>query len=201
MLAKTEMRAFAGPQIGDRGLPDFEIFVEGNEVARVRADALVIGADHRVAQAVTAGVVARLVARGLPGRRPEAARFAVAQVDVAPAAIHGHVVVAVPGEAAQPGIAIKRVAAGGIGDDAEVLLASQVVDPRQRSVGPRDNVFAALVIEVPEFHGVLLFRAWPGWVKSPDMSMLKRFCSAKSFDNWSAISILDSQQTERKIRG
>jgi hypothetical protein len=163
-----------GPEIRDCGLPDLKVLVERDEIARVRADALVIGADDRVTQAVTARIVARLVARGLPGRRPEAARFAVAEVDVAPARIHGHVVVAVPAEAAQLGVAIKRVAAGGVGDDPEVILASQIVDPRQWCVGPRNDVFAALVVEGPEFHSFLLFQAWPGWMKPPEGSMLRR---------------------------
>ena len=110
------------------------------------------GADDGVAHAVAAGVVVELGARGLPGRRPEFAGVVVAQVDVAPAEIERHVVVAVAREAAQAGVAIKGVAAGGVGDDSEIGLAAEVIDPGQRRVGLGDHVLAVVVVKISVLH-------------------------------------------------
>jgi hypothetical protein len=46
----------------------------------------------------------------------------IAQVQVAPAAIQRHVVVAVAGQAAQAGIAEEGIAAGRVGDQAKIFF-------------------------------------------------------------------------------
>src|SRR6185295_3181090 len=97
-------------------------------------------ADDRIAQPVAAAIILQLRAGRLPRRRPELARRVVTQVDVAPAIIEWDVVVAVAGDPPQPRVPIKRVAAGCGGDDREVSLTAEVVDPGQRGIGPCDDV-------------------------------------------------------------
>ena len=84
----------------------------------------------------------------LPRRRPVLAAGIVPQVDVAAAGVGGHVVVAVPGEPAQPGVTVIRVATRRVRDDAEVRVGAEVIDPGQRRVRAGDDVLAAVVVEV-----------------------------------------------------
>ena len=53
--------------IRDRELPDLKILVEGNKVACGRLDALVVGANDGVTQAVATRVALELSLGGLPG--------------------------------------------------------------------------------------------------------------------------------------
>ena len=101
---------------------------------------------------MAAAVIIELVLRRLPARAPVLARFVVAQVDVPAANVQWGVVVAVPGQAAQAGVAIEGVAASGVRDDPEVRLAAQIVDPGQRRVGPGDDVLAPLIVEMAVPH-------------------------------------------------
>ena len=87
---------------------------------------------------------------GLPAGIPHG--VAILDVEVAAAVVHGHVVVAVAGHAAQTGVTIEAIAAGGIADDAEELLAAQVVDPGQRSRRGCNHIFPPGIIKVSEFH-------------------------------------------------
>src|SRR5690606_36853500 len=112
--------------------------------------------EHRVAHAVAAAVVLKRGGRRLPRRGPVRAARVVAQVDVAPARVGRDVVVAVAGEAAQPGVLIKGVAARRVRDQAEVRLTAQVVDPGERRVRPGDDIFAILVVKVAVLHPVSL---------------------------------------------
>ena len=137
--------------IGEGELPDFEIFVERDEVASASGHAVVGGADGRVAHAVAAGIICELAARRLPGGRPEVATI-VAKINVATAEIKGRIVVAIASEASQAGVAIERVAAGGVGDDAEISLAAEIIDPRQRGVRLSDYVFTIRIIKMTKFH-------------------------------------------------
>ena len=153
MEAKAEMEALVAPLVGHRELPDFEILVQRHEVAGVGLDAGIFRADGGVAHAVAAGVVLELVAGGLPGGGPELLGFIVAQVDVASAEVEGRVVVAVAGEPAQAGIAIERVASRGVGDNAEISLATKVVDPGQGGIGLSNHVLALHIVEKSVLHG------------------------------------------------
>jgi hypothetical protein len=101
---------------------------------------------------MTAGILLQFVPRGLPGGRPEFASSIIAKIDVASAKIEGSVVVTVARGSAQARVAIERIAAGSIGDDSEIGLASEVVDPGQRRIRLSDYVLAVLIVEVPVFH-------------------------------------------------
>ena len=203
--------------VGHRELPHFEILVEGNEVAGVRLNAVRGRADGGIAHAVTAGVVLDGVARGLPRRRPEPARFFVAQIDVASAEIEGRIVVAIAGEAAEAGISIERVAAGGVGDDAKVRLAAKVVHPRQGRIRLRNHVFAVLVVEIAKLHNASflqdvppdcaapgqqwsierLSRSWPDFLFQKPV---KRFSRLFCYLGRRKVIILDAARTRNSQR-
>src|SRR5665811_1890826 len=74
------------------------------------------------------------------------------RVEIAPAQVERNVVVAIAREPAQASVTVERVAAGGIRDDPEIRLATQVVDPGKRGVGARDHILASLVVEVSVAH-------------------------------------------------
>ncbi len=135
-----EIRGFR-PPVGHRGLPDLQVGVLGHKVAGLRLNALGFGADDRVAHAVAAPIAVQLGAGGLPTGRPIRATCVVPHIEVAPAAVHGDVVIAKAGQPAQAGVSIKRVAARRVGDQAKVGLAAQIVDPRQGRIRPGDHVF------------------------------------------------------------
>ncbi len=142
--------------VGDAGAPNLQRLAQRHEVRRLGADAVAARADDRVAQPVAALVVLDEPADRLPAGTPVVAGEVVTQVQVAAADIEGRVVVAVARQAAQAGIAIERVTAGGVGDEAQVVLGPQVVDPGQRRIRSRDDVLAPFVIEPSVSHPCLL---------------------------------------------
>ncbi len=103
-----------------------------------------------VAHAVAAGIAVQLSFDGLPAGVPD--RVAILDVEVAAAVVHRHVIVAVAGDAAQSGIAVEAIAAGGIADDAEELFTAEVVNPRVRRPRRVDDVLAGFVVKVTVFH-------------------------------------------------
>src|ERR1019366_895695 len=108
--------------------------------------------DDGVTHAVTAGVLLQIATSGHPGRGPVVAILVIEKIFVAPAVIEGHIVIAGPGDAAQARIAIKGISAGGIGDDAVVCLAAQIVDPWQGWIRPSYNVLPVLIVKITVFH-------------------------------------------------
>ena len=128
--------------------PDLEGLAERHEVARLRPDPGAARGDGRVAHPVAALVVVELALGRLPAGAPVRAVVVVAEVQVAPAEVERCVVVAVARQPPQPRVPVERVAAGGVRDDPEVVLAAEVVDPGQRRVGSGDDVFASVVVEV-----------------------------------------------------
>ena len=146
--------------VGDGGAPELECLAERDEVERLDLDPRAAPRDHRVAEPVAAAVAVELAARGLPRRRPEVARVVVPDVQIAAAPVERHVVVAVSGEAPQARVVAEGVAARRVRDEREVVLGAQVVEPRERCVGPLDHVLAGRVVEVAEAHRTsLLSRA------------------------------------------
>ena len=148
---KRELRGFVAV-IGHREFPDFQRFTQRHEICGLRLDLAVARTDGGIAHAVAAFVFVQLGARRLPGRRPEFAGVVVAEVEVTPTDIERRIVVAVPGQAAQAGIPVEGIAAGGVGDDAEIRFAAEVIDPRQRGIGLGDDVFAIVVVKVSVTH-------------------------------------------------
>ncbi len=140
------------PLVGQADAPDLERLTDRDEVARLDADPGALRRDRRVAQAVPALVRLEVAVGRLPAGAPVVAAVVVADVQVSPAQVERRVVVPVAGESPQAGVAHERVAAGRVRDDPEVLVAAEVVDPRQRRVGPRDDVFAVVVVEMAVTH-------------------------------------------------
>src|ERR1035438_244908 len=140
--------------VGHLELPDFQVLAQRDEVAGLRVDILIAGGDGGIAQAVAAFVMIQWSACGLPGGRPECPALVVPDIDIAAAEIKRGIVVAVACQTPQARIPIERIPAGGVGDDAEVCLAAQVVDPRQGGIGPSDYVFAMLVVKMSVAHNL-----------------------------------------------
>src|SRR5450755_3614381 len=140
------------PLVGHRELPDLEIFIERDEIAGAGQDATPLGTDGAVAHAVPAGILLHIAMGRLPGWRPVIACLVVAYVNVPSAQIEGDIVVAVARDTAQPRVAIERVTTGSIGNDAEVGLASQIINPWQRSIWPGNDIFPILVVKVSVLH-------------------------------------------------
>ena len=133
-------------RVSDRRLPDLRGLARRDEEEELDLDAVACADDARVAEAVAALVPVERRLRRLPARVPD--RAAVVDVEIAADRVERRVVVAVAGEPAQPCIAPERVAARGVGAEAEQLLVAEVVQPRERRVRPRDDVLASLVVEV-----------------------------------------------------
>ena len=152
MLEKMDKLRRLLAAVGDGEFPDFQGFAHRDEVAGLRLDLAASGGDEGIAHAVAAFVLVKRGARRLPRGRPEFAGVIVADIKIAPAEIKRSVVVAIAGEAAQAGVAVEGIAAGGVGDDAEIRLAAEIIDPRQRGVGLGDDVFPLAVVEMSKFH-------------------------------------------------
>jgi hypothetical protein len=74
--------------------------------------------------------------------------FAVADVDVSAWVIPRYRVVMVSQQTSQTGVAIETIAARGVGYDAEIILAAEVIYPGRRGIGPGYNEFPGFVIKV-----------------------------------------------------
>jgi hypothetical protein len=141
--------------VGRDHVPHLQRLAQRHEVRGGHLDAALGAADHAVAQAVAALVVVERGSRGFPRRVPDGP--AILDVQVAAVGIQRHVVVPVAQQAAEAGIAVEAVPPCRVGDKAEEILAPQVVQPRQRGVGARDDVLAVAVVEVAVFHSSPIF--------------------------------------------
>ena len=65
--------------------------------------------------------------------------------------IIGNIVITVAGDAEKLGIFIEAVASAGIGDQAEKVLGTKIVDPWQRRAWSGDDVLAGFIVEMSEF--------------------------------------------------
>ncbi len=192
--------------VGHLEFPDLQVLAQRHEIAGLGLDFVACGTDGGVAHAVAAFVFVQIAARGLPGRRPELAAFVVADVEIAPAKIKGCIVVAVAGQAAQAGIAVKGVTAGGVGDDAEIRLAAQVIDPGQGSLRGSDHVFPMLVVKMSVTHDnvfpfcLLSSPIVNAWLLHTSCHKLLCFCPVGAFDISPAILSLGSETNKFPVR-
>ena len=108
---------------------------------------------------MAAGVGVKLGLDRLPGGVPDHGILAgfVAEVESEAFLVQGVVVVAVARDAAQPCVLVEGIASGGVGDQGEEVLASQVVDPGKGGPGGLDHVFSVFVVKVSVFHVLLLY--------------------------------------------
>ncbi len=140
------------PVIGDAQLPDFEILAQRHEIASASLDPLIGRGNDGVARPMTTGIAVEHGTSRLPRRRPEVLAVVVAQIDITPAHVQRDIVVAIASQAAQPRIAVERIAAGSIGNDPEVVFAAQIINPGQRRIRARNHVLAVVVVEVSITH-------------------------------------------------
>ena len=136
--------------IGQGDLVHLGIHAHGHEGELAGSQTVLLAGDDGVAHTMTAGVLVQLGLDGLPAGIPHSA--VVVDVEVTAAVIHRHIVVAVTGHAAEAGIPVEAVAAGGVADDAEELFASQVVDPGIGRARGINDILAGLVIEMTKLH-------------------------------------------------
>ena len=155
------------------------------------ADAVLLTGQDGVAQTVAAAVSVQLGLGGLPAGVPD--RAAVVDVDAVAVHIQRRVVVAVTGDAAQPRIPVKAVAAAGVGHQTEEVLAAQIVDPGQRRAGRVDHVFPMHIIKMSEFHTISSSFAKTGNALQPSerRKRLRTRCKKREND-YVALRITDS---------
>ena len=135
--------------VGQRQLLDFGPRVQRDEEEDAGFDAVLEAGDAGVAHAVAALVFVERRLAGLPAGRPHGA--AVVDVEVASAVVHRHVVVAITGDAAELGVLVERISAGGVGDEREEILVAQIVYPRPGRGRVGDDVFAVGVVKMSVF--------------------------------------------------
>ena len=150
--SEARLRSF----VGDGHPPHLDRLPGRHQVDGLGADTAPLAADDAVAEPVAAGVAVQVALRRLPARVPVVAADVVAHVEEAAAHVERGVVVAVAEEPSQPCVTDERVAARGVRQEREVVLAAQVVDPWQRRVRPGDDVLPPLVVEVAVLHAILL---------------------------------------------
>ncbi len=133
--------------VGDGDLPELEVLARRNAHLLHDFQSILLAQDGAVAQAVAALVLVELGLDRLPARVPDGA--AIVHVEVTTAHVVGHVVVAVAGQTTKLGVLPEGVAAGCVGAETEELILAEVVEPRQRSIGTGDDIFARRVFKVP----------------------------------------------------
>ncbi len=136
--------------VGQRQLRDLGPRAAGHHGGLLGLEAVLLAGDHGIAQAVAAGIFIQRGLDRLPAGVPDDA--AVIDVKVFSARVGRHVVVAVAGQAQKPGVLIERVAARGIAEQGEKVLAAQVVDPGVRSIRPGDDKLTLCVVKISVLH-------------------------------------------------
>ena len=115
-------------------------------------NAVLLSFNDGIAKAVSALVEVERRLRRLPAGVPDRSVLVVTNIVVTAALIERAVVVAVACKTQKLRIFIEVIAARRIGDQPEEVLASQVVDPRQRSLRCFDDVLEGVVVKMPVFH-------------------------------------------------
>ncbi len=77
---------------------------------------------------------------------------------------------------AQARVAIEAISAGGVGDDAEEVLAAEIINPRQRRIGTGDDVFTVGVVKM----SVGILRRVFGWQSGPRLKKVRHRAPAPS---------------------
>ena len=120
--------------------------------------------DARIAQTVLTAILIQRRFDRLPSRIPD--RVAVFNIEVFPAGIRRHIVVAIARQAQHQGIPIKGIAARGVADQRKEVIAPQIIDPRIRRIRPGNDECFRLIIKISVIHVFRLLSA---------LDFLKRF--------------------------
>mgnify|MGYP006994483320 CR=1 FL=1 len=120
-----------------------------------RLKAVLFARDAGITEAVAALVaIQRRFDRHEP-RRPDHA--AVVDVEILPARVGRHIVVAVAGQAQHARVLIEAVAAARVAHQGEERFAAQIVDPGRRRLRLGDDVFPRRVVKIAVLHEVSSF--------------------------------------------
>ena len=166
-VGDREEREVAGllALVGDGDRPDLARFLPRHEEAELDADALVLGAQDGVAQAVAAGEVLVLGVAGEVARAPELARVVVAQVHVA--GVFPHVLLAEEvGHHAVLAL-VERAAVHALPRARQVRGVPEEVEPVPRGVRGANDVFQPVRGEVAVLAHLpvsLVLPAVAGWL-------------------------------------
>jgi len=109
-------------------------------------DTVLTTCDTGVAHAMTALVEVEWRLARFPTWIPHG--IAILDVEITPAVVHRHVVVAIAGDTAELGILVEAVATSGVRDEGEKILVAQIVDPGPRSLRVCDDILAVLIVEM-----------------------------------------------------
>ena len=101
---------------------------------------------------MTALIRIELCLGGLPAGIPYA--VAVLDIEVLAVDVGGNVIVTITGDSQELGILIERITAHRVGNQCEITVAAQIVDPGQRSLGCGDHILLVRVIKITEFHAI-----------------------------------------------
>ena len=133
---------------------DFTGVVHRHEGLELRLELILPARDDRIAETMTALIGIKRSLCRLPARIPDA--VAILDIVVAATLVERTAVVAVAGETQELRILIEGVASCRVRDETEEVPGPEVVDPWERGLRSRDDIFSLCVIEMTEFHKSLL---------------------------------------------
>ena len=111
---------------------------------------VLLALQHRIPEAVAAGIAVRLglyrLPAGIPDGRP------VPDVDMKAVRVQRRGVVPIPRQPPQTGVPVKGVAARRVRQQHEEVLAAEIIDPRQGRPRRGDHILPPLVVKMSEPH-------------------------------------------------
>ena len=142
-----------GGFVGQREVVKLTVLPHGDEEGHFRAQAVLGAVKGGVAHAVAALVA---VEGGFGGQEAGVPAFLSRFLNIieAAAVVPGDSVVAVAQKPLELRIPVEAVAAPGVGDHAQEILASQVVDPGQGRGRGGNHILPAGILEVAKLHTV-----------------------------------------------
>ena len=144
-----DLSGFAG-LVGDPEQHQLTGIVQGNHIQQACFNPVLLSGKAAVAHAVAAFIAVQLCLGGLPAGVPDI--VSIFNIDVFAVGVIWLVIIAVTCDPQQACVLIEGITAAGIGDQAEKVLVSQIIDPGKRGPGCRDHIFTARVIKITEFH-------------------------------------------------
>ena len=129
----------------------FAVLVPGHQEGELGRDAVLFGFKNGVAHAMTAAVAVQRGIAGMEGGAP-GGLARLLHIEEAAADVRGDIVVAVAQQTLELGVPVEAIAAGGIADQGEEILAAQIVDPGHGGRGGRDYVFFLCIVKKTVAH-------------------------------------------------
>ena len=89
---------------------------------------------------------------GLPAGIPHG--VAVLDVKISSVVVEGYIIIAVPGQTAEPGVGMKGITARGVGYKGKEFRIPKIVDPGIRGPGSLNDILPVYIVKMSEFHSV-----------------------------------------------